>query len=210
MTYKRNQIEDAAESLFRQWERPTAGLRTRLKRLLEMDGEKLREDGPSKRARRQSLAFRSVESPGTGAEIWFSEYEALALLLGLMLLDHGWPQGAVANILREARGKLEPEHARILRKLRAANRGPVQKPSTGGPAARPDGVFFCISSPNRSTSTREGTNAFAIYRSEAEMMKALLSKIQSFTIYELIALTRSLSTELSRSEPRKRGRRGGT
>ncbi len=210
MTYKRNQIEDAAESLFRQWERPIAGLRTRLKRLLEMDGEKLREKGLSKGARRQSLAFRSVASPGTGGEIWFSGYEALALLLGLMMLDHGWPQGAVAKILREARGKLEPAHASILRKLRVAKPQPVQRRSAGAPVAKPDGVFFCISSPNRTTSTSEETNAFAIYLNQNEMMEALLSKVQSFTIYELVELTRSLSAELSKSEPRKRGRRGST
>jgi hypothetical protein len=46
--------------------------------------------------------------------VWFSPYEAFALLLGLLLLEHRWPQQTAVRIMRQARPMLEPEHARIL------------------------------------------------------------------------------------------------
>ena len=88
-------------------------MRTRIKRLLELDrslGRKLR----SKDAEQANFAFFSEEAPGTGADILFSEYEAFALLNGLSIMGHGWPQGFAVAILRRVRPDLEREHARIL------------------------------------------------------------------------------------------------
>jgi predicted DNA-binding transcriptional regulator YafY len=47
-------------------------------------------------------------------EVWFSEYEAFALLNGLRLMAHGWPQGVAVTLMRRVRSELEKQHARIL------------------------------------------------------------------------------------------------
>jgi hypothetical protein len=60
-------------------EKPPSELRTRIKRLLELDrsiGRNLR----SKNAEEANFGFFSEKASGTGAVISFSEYEAFALL----------------------------------------------------------------------------------------------------------------------------------
>ena|SRR5258706_273617 len=80
MSYKRNQIEEAiARISISKYEKPPPELRSRIKRLLELDrsiGRKLR----SKDAEEANFGFFSEEAPGTGAVNSFSEYEAFALL----------------------------------------------------------------------------------------------------------------------------------
>src|SRR5260370_2017547 len=115
MSYKRNQIEDGIARVFApNSERPPSELRTRIKRLLELDRSIGRKLG-SKDAEEAYFGFVSEEAPGTGAVISFSEYEAFALLNGLRIMDHGWPQGFAVSIMRRVRPDLEREHARILR-----------------------------------------------------------------------------------------------
>src|SRR6516225_1220946 len=116
--FKRNQVEEAVACVI---EPPSAKLslemRTRLKRLLETD----RALGRSKRSRdpeRANFAFSSMDAPGRGVENWFTEYEAFALLTGLRLMRHGWPQGLVVAVLRRVKPDLERHHARILRQSR--------------------------------------------------------------------------------------------
>jgi hypothetical protein len=79
MSYKRNQIEEAISRMFApDCERPSAELRTRVKRLLELDrsvGRTLR----SKNAELANYGFFSEDAPGTGAVISFSEYEAVCV-----------------------------------------------------------------------------------------------------------------------------------
>ena len=115
MSYKRNQIEEVIARMVapNSAELPSE-LRTRIKRLLEVDrslGRKVR----SKDAGEANFAFLSDEAPGTGADILFSEYEAFALLNGLRIMTHGWPQGFAVAIMRHVRPDLERQHARILR-----------------------------------------------------------------------------------------------
>ena len=115
--FKRNQVEEAiARVLEPGLAKPSSEMRTRLKRLLETD----RGFGCSKRSadpERANFAFYSEDGPGRGVENWFSADEAFALLTGLRLMRHGWPQGfAVAVLrLRETCARLEEQHARILK-----------------------------------------------------------------------------------------------
>src|SRR6266478_4859781 len=115
MSYKRNQIEEAIARIYDpNCDSPPSELRTRIKRLLELDrsmGRKLR----SKDAEEANFGFFSEEAPGTGADISFSEYEAFALSNGLRIMAHGWPQSFAVSIMRRVRLDLEREHARILR-----------------------------------------------------------------------------------------------
>ena len=92
----------------------------RIKRLLELDrsiGRKPR----SKNAEEASFGFFSEEAPGTGAVISFSEYEAFALLNGLRIMEHGWPQGFAVSIMRCVRLDLEREHARTIKPVSSLN-----------------------------------------------------------------------------------------
>jgi hypothetical protein len=107
--YKRNQIEAAISGVLEpRSPEPTTELRTRLKRLLETDralGRAPRSNDPA----RAHYAFYSADSPGSGVEVWFSAYEAFALLNGLRLMAHGWPQGFAVSVMRRARAELEKE-----------------------------------------------------------------------------------------------------
>src|SRR4030081_1143895 len=64
---------------------------------------------------RAKFAFYSTDAPGRGVENRFSDYEAFALLTGLRLMLHGWPQRFAVTVLRHVRPELETHHARILR-----------------------------------------------------------------------------------------------
>jgi hypothetical protein len=112
--HKRNQIELAISKLLEpKVGKPSSGLRTRIKRLLETDralGRSSRSSDPEK----ANFAFFRDEAPGSGFEVWFSEYEAFALVLGLQLMQHNWTQRFAVSVLRRVRLGLEKEHARIL------------------------------------------------------------------------------------------------
>ena len=114
-SYKRNQIEEAISRVFApNFERPGAELRARIKRLLELDralGRKPRSQDEEE----ANFAFFSDEAPGTGSEIWFSDYEAFALLSGLRIMEHGWPQGFAVSVMRRLRPDLEKQHGCILK-----------------------------------------------------------------------------------------------
>ena len=55
-----------------------------------------------------------MDAPGRGLENWFTGYEAFALLTGLRLMRHGWPQGLAVAALRRVKSDLERHHAHIL------------------------------------------------------------------------------------------------
>ena len=115
MSYKRNQIGEAiARIVAPDSADPPSKLRTRIKRLLELDRSIAPNDG-LKEAEQANFAFFSGKAPGTGADISFSEYEAFALLNGLRIMEHGWPQAFAVSIMRRVRLDLEREHAQILR-----------------------------------------------------------------------------------------------
>ena len=93
MSYKRNQIEEAiARILAPNCQKPPSELRTRIKRLLDLD-RSMGRDPRSIDSEKANFGFFSQEAPGTGAVISFSEYEASALLNALRIMAHGWPQG---------------------------------------------------------------------------------------------------------------------
>ena len=105
MSYKRNQVEEAIARIFDpNCEKPPSELRTRIKRLLELDrsiGRKLR----SKNAEEANFGFFSEEAPGTGTDILFSQYEAFTLLNGLRIMGHRWPRGFAVYPPRPSRSQ---------------------------------------------------------------------------------------------------------
>jgi hypothetical protein len=210
MSYKRNQIEEAiARIVAPNSVEPPSELRTRIKRLLELDrslGRKLR----SKDAEEANFAFFSDEAPGTGADILFSEYEAFALLNGLRIMAHGWPQGFAVAIMRHVRLDLEREHARILRQdpdklfdqqaIRAVARpGSIVVDNT-------DPVYLTLASKTPASEKQDVPSPAVCHGWEKVYEFSRDVGASSVTTFELATLAHRLRQELMKTEPRRRGR----
>ena len=214
MSYKRNQIEEAITRIVvPNCEEPPSELRTRIKRLLDLDrsiGRKPR----SKDAEEANFGFFSEEAPGTGAVISFSEYDAFALLNGLRIMAHGWPQSFAVSIMRRVRRDLEREHARILRQ----DPGKLFDWETIRARARPgdiavdntDPVFLTIAS-KAQRGPDEGQTAplSAVCHGWAKVCEFSRDVgAPSVTFFEVVTLAHRLHHELMKAEPRRRGRGG--
>ncbi len=212
--YKRNQVEEAISGVLEPWSpEPTTDLRTQLKRLLETD-RVLGRGPPSGDPERANYAFYSTEAPGSGIEVWFSSYEAFALLNGLRLMGHGWPQSFAVSVMRRVRPELEKQHARILKQdpkllfdeeeiRRNAKEGDMAFDNT-------DPVLLTIVSKS-GTAKKQGTdpNACAVCRGLSEAMKFIRKAgggTSPWTMFELVGVAHRLANALSRTEPRRRGR----
>ena len=216
MSYKRNQVEEAiARISVQSYEKPPSELRTRIKRLLELDRSMGRKPR-SKDAEEANFGFFSEEAPGTGADISFSEYDAFALLNGLRIMGHGWPQGFAVAIMRRVRPALESEHARILRQdpdklfdqeaIRAAARpGDIAADNT-------DPVYLILASKaERPPDEIQAAPVSAVWRG-MEKVSAFSRDVgaSSMTLFEVVTLAHRLHRELMKTKPRRRGREGGT
>jgi hypothetical protein len=207
MSYKRNQVEEAVGRIFQpDSKKPDTELLTRVKRLLELDrvlGRKRRSHDPEE----ANFAFFSEEAPGTGTDISFSEYEAFAVLNGLRIMQHGWPQSFAVSILRRMRADLERQHARILMQDpdilfdQEQLRGNAH-PSDFG-VDNTDPVFLTIVTSAKHTPTPE----FAVCRGRKEVDELSRDWGASIvTTFELTTLTHQLRKELMKTAPRRRGR----
>jgi hypothetical protein len=212
MSYKRNQIEEAIARIFApNCEKPPSELRTRIKRLLDLDrsiGRKPR----SKDAEEANFGFFSEEAPGTGAVISFSEYEAFALFNGLRIMEHGWPQGFAVSIMRRVRPDLESEHARILRQrpeelfdqqaIRARARpGAIAVDNT-------DPVFLTLASKAERSPDEGQTDPLAAVCRGLEKVSEFSRAVgvSSVTMFEIATPAHRVHQELMKTEPRFRGR----
>jgi hypothetical protein len=157
------------------------------------------------------FAFFSSDAPGSGVEVWFSAYEAFALLTAWRLLEHGWPQATAVSVLRQVRPQLEPAHARILKLVpkQMFDQQKIREKARPGSLAfdTTDPVFLVIASMQghpRETSTKR---SIEICRREEELMPILRREVgQSATTFELVASTHLLQNRLEKTAPRKRGR----
>jgi hypothetical protein len=210
--YKRNQVEEAISRVFgEQSVEPSSTLRTRIKRLLDTDrglGTNPRANDPT----HTRYAFYSGQSPGKGADVQFSNYEAFALMVGLQMLNHNWPQSFAVETLRRQRSELEARHTKILRldpktlfdpaKIRANAQAGTPAYGTTSP------VFLLIWSDNRYAKDPEAVAPSAgIFDSEIQAYKQMGQKPGRSTSWlELTRSAHSLRDELSRTQPRQRGR----
>jgi hypothetical protein len=212
MSFKRNQIEEAiARIVFPNCEELPSKLRTRIKRLLELDrsiGRKPR----SKDAEVAGFGFFSGEVPGTGADISFSEYEAFALLNGLRIIEHRWPQSFAVSIMRRVRPDLEREHARILKQgpeelfdqqtiLANASAGTISVDNT-------DPVFLTLAPTGECAADERKTVPLAAvchgWGKVIEFSHAVGAS--SLTTFEVATLAHRLHQGLLKTKPRRRGR----
>jgi len=212
MSYKRNQVELAIARIFSaNFREPPSELRTRIKRLLELDRAIGRKRG-SKDAEKANFAFLSDEAPGTGADILFSEYEAFALLTALRMMAHGWPQGFAVSIMRRVRLDLEKEHARILRQdpaklfdwraIRARARpGDIAVDNT-------DPVFLTLASKAQHPPDKVRPSPMSAVCRGFDQVNKFSRDVGalSMTMFEVATLVHRLHQELMQTEPRRRGR----
>jgi hypothetical protein len=213
MSFKRNQIEEAIARIFApNCEKPPSELRTRIKRLLELDrsvGRMLR----SKDAEKASFGFFSEEAPGTGAVISFSEYEAFALSTGLRIMEHGWPQGFAVSIMRRVRRDLEREHSRILRQPpdKLFDQQAIRTRARPGDIAvdNTDPVFVTIASKAQYAVEEGHTAPLATVCHGLEKVSEFSRAVgaSSVTMFEVATLAHRLRQELFNTAPRLRGRR---
>jgi len=210
-TFKRNQIEEAIAALTDEpTKKPSAALRTRIKRLLDTDrnlGRNKRSNDPEK----NQYAFYSEDAPGKGVEILFSEYEAFALHLGLRLLGHGWPQAFVVSVLRRERSDLEAQHSRILEQDPSElfdYKKIMEKAAPGALAFNnADPVFLLIVSPTMSLEDNLQQLSSGVRRGELEAAEFRKERNAiSTSFFELATPAYYLHNALAKSEPRKRGR----
>ena len=212
MPYKRNQIEEAIARIFDpNCTRPPSGLRTRIKRLLELDrskGRKIRSNDLEE----GNFAFFSEEAPGTGVDISFSEYEAFALINGLRIMNHRWTQSFAVSIMRRVRPDLEREHARILRQdpeklfdwetiRTSAREGDIAVDNT-------DPVFLTLASNEKRAPDEAQTPPFSAVCRGLDKVSKFSRGVgaSSVTFFEVVTLAHRLHQELMKTEPRRRGR----
>jgi len=213
MLYKRNQIEEAISAVLEpRASEPSAELRTRVKRLLEAD-RALGRDPRSNDPGCAVYAFFSVEAPGSGVEVWFSGYEGFALLNGLRLMSHGWPQGFVIVVLRQVRPELERQHVRILKQdpKWLFDQEAIRRAARAGDIAfdNRDPVLLTIVS--KSEAVEIQPHQFAICRGPDEATRFAWKAgkgLGAWTMFELASIAHRLTNELERTEPRHRGRSG--
>jgi hypothetical protein len=209
--YKRNQVEESISHLLEpNSSRPTIGLRTKLKRLLETD----RALADSESGNDARFAFFSTEPPGRGVEIQFSSYEAFALLSGLRLMEHGWTQGTAVSIMRPVRPALEAQHERIL--LHDPNwlfdqEAIRSNAKPGDPAFdNRNPVLLTIVSGFADSSGKQGAPAECKICQGLAAAYAFFHKVSqgrgAFTMFEITTLAHRLASALAKTEPRARGR----
>jgi hypothetical protein len=206
--YKRNQVEEAISGLLYPREKePSAELRNRIKRLLDTDRAAARALR-SKDLEQSNYAFYSAVAPGRGVDVWFSEYEAFALLTGLNLLGHGWTQQRVVSIMRRIRPELGKEHAYILTLDpetlfdEAEIRRNVRSGSMAFDVTKP--VLLMI------ISKSDGEpHALSVFREVTDAMKFLWEATGgggAGTIFECTSLAHRLALKLAETTPTPRGR----
>jgi hypothetical protein len=214
MEYKRNQIEEAISAVLEpRLREPSTVLQTRLKRLLETDrshGRTPRSTDPE----RANYAFYGADPPGSGVEVWFSGYEAFAILTGLRLFDHGWPQTFAVSMMRRIRPELETEHTRILKQdaQKLFDQDEIRRNAKEGDMAFDvtDPVLLVIVSKSGVAPNEEvDANVCAVCRGPNEAMKFLWQEAKGTnagTMFELVSVAHRLAQALSQTEPTRRGR----
>jgi hypothetical protein len=214
---KRNQVEQAISSLLEPGLRePSPSLKTRIKRLFETD-RALSSNPRSNDPEKANYAFFRDAAPGSGVEIWYSEYEAFALLLGLQLMSHNWPQRFVVSVLRRIRIPLEKEHKRILELdptvlfdekaiKRNAMPGSVAYPTTA-PA------FLAIASNYEILGTRDTVPFYCSVHPDLDSATTWIGQINrefggGGSMFELTIAAHKLAKALSATQPQGRGPAG--
>jgi hypothetical protein len=209
--FKRNQVQETVLRTLSAKDARAAELKLRLHRLLVTD----RRLNRNKRTRKAGgrYAFYSQEPPGSGVEVMFSGYEAFALLVAIMLLEHGIPQATVVSILRQVRGDLEAAHVQRLKMDPKVLFDPqvVREMVKPGVIATDNVAPVFLAFVRLSGSEVDGKvrEAITVCRGHDELV-AFIAKYsvpgEGATFFELTSLMHKFAAHLSQTRPVKRGR----
>lgn len=205
--YKRNQVEEAiSRTIGEKSAKPSSGLRTRLKRLLDLD--RSLKHARSEGSRSPNYAFYNSEAPGKGGAVFFSDYEAFALLTGLRMLNHGWPQHFVVTTLRRIRKELGVQHSMALRMRSKA--GTMPEPRAGDLAGmNPASPFLLIVSDDKTANPNDQGPYAMTFANQVEAFRFQMQAVgRSCSWFGLEDSAKALRANLARSLPRSRGRTG--
>ena len=207
--FKRNQVEEAIALVLEPGlTEPSTELRTRIKRLLDIDrglGRKKRSKDPES----ANFAFYSIDAGGRGTENWFSDYEAFAILTGLRLMRQGWPQGYVVAVLRHVKRQLQKHYGRFLRQKPV---GAFQDQQNRH--ARPGDIDFHNPHPlflviiSKDKLDHWGPKQSAICLSQTELISFIKTQPVGITstVFDLAHSVNALFSALAKTRPLKRGR----
>jgi hypothetical protein len=210
--FKRNQVEEAILRTLGARDARAAELELRLHRLLVTD-RRLGRGNRGRNAGDSRYAFYRQEPPGSGVEVMFSGYEAFALLVAIMLLEHGIPQATVVSILRQVRRDLETAHAQRLKMDRKALFDPqaVREMVKPGMIATDNTapVFLAFVSLSGSEVDGKVREAITVCRGHNELVAFITQHSVpglGATFFELVSLVWKLADNLAQTRPIKRGR----
>ena len=147
----------------------------------------------------------------TGTEVWYSEYEAFALLIGMQLMGHGWPHNFAVSLLRRLRQELEKAHVQIVKKDRRKlfNQDAIRNSANPGSMAfnNTDPVLLTIvMKSGMGRSEQDAPYACAVCRGSDHAMQFIGQSRRGGAIFELVNMTHDLSHALALTEPKHRGR----
>jgi hypothetical protein len=205
MFFKRNQVEEAiSRTIGERSHEPSQTLKTQIKRLLDLD-RSLKRSTKSRDPERASFAFFDSTPPGRGAEVKFSEANAFALLVGIRMLSHGWPQSFVVSRLRQAHEELVAQHKAI---LAAAPQPPQQ--AIGEPGEMvfryPNSPFLVVVSDEKTDHPDNGSYVRFFKNQEAALRFQMKEVGRSCSWFGLESSARALREHLTSSLPKARGR----
>jgi hypothetical protein len=163
-----------------------------------------------KKRKRPTLDFLARKHPVPG-QMSLSEYDVFAVLNGLRIMQHRWPQGFAVSVMRRVRPELEKQHPRILKQnptdlfdqkeiVKRARPGDIAVDNT-------DPVFLSVVSKVRDAAEGLSTRpACAVCRGVAEAAKFIRNEhAEIWTMFEVVTLAHKLHEELEKTEPRRRG-----
>jgi hypothetical protein len=210
MRYKRNQVEEAIVRTLGAEDARVDELKLKMKRLLVTD-RRLRRSKRSDDKSDRRYAFYSEAPRGSGVEVMFGDYEAFAILAGLVVLEHGLPQAKVVGMLREVRSDFEAAHRDTLQK----DPKELFDPHLVRAMARPgmfdvDNIAPVFLAFVKLDIGKERVRAFiAVCRGLdglGEFLRDHSILGSGTTPFEFTRLMHSLANNLSRTQPIKRGR----
>jgi hypothetical protein len=165
----------------------------------------------SKNPEEANFGFFREEAPGTGSDISFSEYEAFAVLNGLRIMEHGWPQGFAVAIMRRVGLDLEREHAWILKQNpdELFDEQAIREKARAGDIAvdNTNPVYLTVASTTQRTFGKTAPSSAVCrgWERVGEFRRA--ADASSVTMFEVVTLAHRLHQELMKTAPRRRGRR---
>jgi hypothetical protein len=210
MQFKRNQVDAGIVRTLGTREQRVADLKVKLKRLLVVDRHL--ESGKRSAGRADPhYAFYSHKPLGSGVEVMFSDYEAFALMIALIMLEYGIPQAKVVRILQQIRSDLEAAHRETLQK----DPKDLFDPEEVRAGALPGQIAVDNTAPVFLTFVKTDIGkgrlqaTISVCRGLQELAKFIKKHSlpgSGATHFELVRLMHTLADNLSKTRPVKRGR----